>query len=179
MVNSGIAKEIRGSENITELDKSRWQKKLEDEGFAKKIIFSCLNMFFAAFGLNGAFILSNEKLAVKTSVSIQSENVLQPANLADFEIKDGVLVKYNGNSADVVIPYGVTSIGYLAFKGCRELTSVVIPDSVTSIGNWAFDDCGRLAGIDFLGTKAHWKAIRKGWLGINTVKCLDGTIKDK
>ena len=107
MVNSGIAKEIRDSENITELDKSRWQQKLEYEGFAKKVIFSCLNMFFAAFGLNV------EKLIVETaeSVSVQPENVLSPTNLADFEIKDGVLVKYNGNSADVVIPDGVTSIG--------------------------------------------------------------------
>ena len=31
MANSGIAKEIQDSENITELDKSRWQKKLEDD----------------------------------------------------------------------------------------------------------------------------------------------------
>lgn len=31
MANSGIAKEIQDSENITDLDKSRWQKKLEDD----------------------------------------------------------------------------------------------------------------------------------------------------
>ncbi len=31
MVNSGIAQEIQDSENITEFDKSRWQKKLEDD----------------------------------------------------------------------------------------------------------------------------------------------------
>ena len=31
MANSGIAKEIQNSENIMELDKSRWQKKLEDD----------------------------------------------------------------------------------------------------------------------------------------------------
>lgn len=31
MANSGIAKEIKDSKNITELDKSRWQKKLEDD----------------------------------------------------------------------------------------------------------------------------------------------------
>lgn len=117
MANSGIAKEIQDSENITELDKFRWQQQLEDEGFAEKIIFSCLNMVFVAFGLNG------EKLTVETaeSVSVQPENVLPPTNLADFEIKDGVLVKYNGNSADVVIPDGIQIIEKYAFNKCREL----------------------------------------------------------
>ena len=38
MVNSGIAKEIQDSENVTELDKSRWQKQLENEGFAENVI---------------------------------------------------------------------------------------------------------------------------------------------
>lgn len=55
--------------------------------------------------------------------------------------------KYSG---DVVIPttvtynnyqYSVTSIGYYAFYGCRELTSINIPNSVTSIGYSAFRYC--------------------------------------
>lgn len=41
-------------------------------------------------------------------------------------------VVYNG------ITYPVTSIGYEAFRGCRNLTSVSIPASVTSIGERAF-----------------------------------------
>ena len=44
MANSGIAKEIHDSKNVNELDKSRWHQKLEDEGFAEKIIFSCLTV---------------------------------------------------------------------------------------------------------------------------------------
>ena len=47
----------------------------------------------------------------------------------------------NGNRVtDLVIPNGVTSIGY-AFSGCDGLTSVTIPNSVTSIGDSAFSDC--------------------------------------
>ena len=42
---------------------------------------------------------------------------------------------------DLVIPDGVTSIGWYAFCGCSSLTSVTIPNSVTSIGDGAFDGC--------------------------------------
>ena len=47
----------------------------------------------------------------------------------------------------VVIPNGVTSIGYRAFFFCSNLTSVVIPDSVTSIGDEAFYGCKNLTSI--------------------------------
>ena len=47
----------------------------------------------------------------------------------------------NGNRVtDLVIPNGVTSVGY-AFSGCDGLTSVTIPNSVTSIGDSAFSGC--------------------------------------
>ena len=56
----------------------------------------------------------------------------------DFEIENGVLVKYTGAGGDVVIPDGVTSIGDWAFSRCEGLTSVTMPDSVTSIEDHAF-----------------------------------------
>ncbi len=47
---------------------------------------------------------------------------------------------------EVVIPYGVESIGSSAFeRNC--LTSLVIPDSVTSIGNYAFSSCYNLKEV--------------------------------
>lgn len=59
----------------------------------------------------------------------------------DFEIVDGVLVKYHGSGGDVTIPKGVTSIGEKAFYWCDSLTSVTIPKGVTSIGDEAFSKC--------------------------------------
>ena len=38
----------------------------------------------------------------------------------------------------VIIPSGVTEIGFGAFRDCEGLTSVVIPDSMTKIGVDAF-----------------------------------------
>ena len=48
---------------------------------------------------------------------------------------------------ELVIPYGVTSIGRCSFFGCSGLTSITIPDSVTSIGYRAFYDCRGLTSI--------------------------------
>jgi len=61
-----------------------------------------------------------------------------------FVIENGVLKKYKGNDAEVVIPEGVTSIGYGAFYSCENLTTITIPDSVTSIGESAFSYCKNL-----------------------------------
>ena len=47
----------------------------------------------------------------------------------------------------VIIPDGVTSIGDCTFFGCRGLTSVTIPDSVTNIGNFAFSNCSGLMSV--------------------------------
>ena len=48
---------------------------------------------------------------------------------------------------DLVIPYGITSIGDYSFIGCTGLTSVEIPNSVTSIGNSAFSNCSGLTSV--------------------------------
>ncbi len=44
----------------------------------------------------------------------------------DFEIKNGVLIKYKGNSENVVIPKGVHSIGNYAFYECPSLKNITV-----------------------------------------------------
>lgn len=66
---------------------------------------------------------------------------------SEFEIKDGVLVKYNGTDSRVVIPESVSSIGKEAFVSNTSIVSVVIPESVTSIGDAAFEHCTSLKEV--------------------------------
>ena len=71
--------------------------------------------------------------------------------MSDFRIKNGVLKKYTGSAADVVIPDGVTAIGDGAFAVSTpwksRLKSVVIPEGVTSVGDKAFYNCDKLESI--------------------------------
>lgn len=72
-------------------------------------------------------------------------------NKDNFEIENGVLVKYHGNAPIVIIPNGVKEIGKAVFKdswryGLREVT---IPDSVTVIGEEAFKGSVNLKKVNF------------------------------
>ncbi len=44
----------------------------------------------------------------------------------DFQIEDGILIKYTGKGGDVVVPNGVTEIALGAFEECSSLTSVTM-----------------------------------------------------
>lgn len=68
--------------------------------------------------------------------------------MAEFQIVDGVLKKYNGSEATVVIPDTVSVIGESAFEGCETVSCVTIPETVTEIDSYAFADCERLEKIN-------------------------------
>ncbi len=70
----------------------------------------------------------------------------------DFDIRDGILYKYTGNSEIVVIPDSVHRIYEKAFRFCNTITSVEVPDSVTWIEWGAFSFCENLECIKLPST---------------------------
>ena len=65
----------------------------------------------------------------------------------DFEIKDGVLVRYHGEERFVGLPPGLLAVGEGAFRDCRSLEEVYIPDGVAEIRREAFQWCANLKRV--------------------------------
>ncbi len=76
----------------------------------------------------------------------QSHSTSEAENIADFQIKDGVLVAYLGSEENVIIPDSVTEIGMGVFSE-KKIKTVTIPDSVTIIGKMAFYCCENLLEV--------------------------------
>ena len=63
-------------------------------------------------------------MPARTEVRIKKE---ETGMTEDFTIEDGVLKKYNGTAADVVIPESVTVIGEKAFSFCANNLTIHAP----------------------------------------------------
>ena len=93
--------------------------------------------------------------------------------MMDYDSYDERPWEWYGDSIyEVVIQYGVTSIGAYSFYECaQELTSVSIEDSVKTIGKYAFFQCLNLSSLSIpnsvttIGASAFWNCN-----GLKTVK---------
>ncbi|MBR3963414.1 MAG: leucine-rich repeat protein [Oscillospiraceae bacterium] len=127
--------------------------------------------------------------------------------MSDFVIENGVLIKYTGKDENVVIPEGVTTIGFTAFIdsnlitvsipqsvskieacafSCSNLEEIKIPESVTEIGERAFINCKNLKRV-FLPShlEAFGKEVFENCSKMLEIHCngktfgiLDGETKD-
>ena len=70
-----------------------------------------------------------------------------------FETENGVLVKYHGYDAHVVIPAGVTRIAGKAFNRRKEyVESLVLPEGVTEIDEGTFMRFPKLTAVTLPGS---------------------------
>ena len=60
------------------------------------------------------------------------------SNINDFVIENGVLLEYNGNDTEVIIPDGVKEIAGCVFSGCTFVENIIINKSTKTIGLGAF-----------------------------------------
>ena len=67
--------------------------------------------------------------------------------MCDFEIIDGVLKKYTGNSAKVIVPEGIEVIASGAFKYCNTVKEVELPATLEKTGISVFTDCESLEKV--------------------------------
>ena len=69
----------------------------------------------------------------------------------DFEIENGVLIKYKGKGGKVVVPKSVTVVGAKAFSQAwsirSEITEVSFEGNITEIGEAAFEGCYNMTSI--------------------------------
>ena len=89
-----------------------------------------------------------------TNIDVSCDNKYYKSIDGNLYSKDGTtFIKYAVSKTDTsfVIPDGVTSIGYEAFKTCNNLESITMPNSVTNISNNAFYGCSSLTEVT-LGT---------------------------
>ena len=70
-------------------------------------------------------------------------------HIVGFDIRGGVLRKYNGAAREVEIPASVTEIGAEAFRG-SDLVRVTLPPSLRKIGPMAFAESRRLEKVEGL-----------------------------
>ena len=73
-------------------------------------------------------------------------------NQKDFVIENGVLMAYNGEQGEVIIPDGITHIGENAFRGNRAVQIIRVPSGCVSIEDDAFSYCEELREIELPGT---------------------------
>lgn len=98
-----------------------------------------------------------------------------------FRIKDGKLTEFcdrENRIEEVIVPDGVTAIGYAAFSGKKKLRRVALPESLTVIEGVAFSGCTALSEISLpesvasIGSQAF-----DGCASLAEIKIPDGVVE--
>ena len=78
--------------------------------------------------------------------------------LEDFQIENGLLVKYRGEGGHVVVPDGVTAIRQNAFGEYGPISAITFPAGLRWVGEFAFNNCDALQEVHAPSLEA-WLAI--------------------
>ena len=95
----------------------------------------------------GDFRFADSFMASLVKYVGDSRDVVLPKDFNAKSYSIGARAFANSNITSVVISRGVTSIGWHAFGNCSNLTSITISESVESIGASAFSGCSNLTTV--------------------------------
>lgn len=96
--------------------------------------------------------------------------VAETTAIADFQVNEGTLVKYQGTASTITIPKNVERIGEEAFAGNTTLISVSIPSTVEEIAYGAFANCTSLKRVSIAdGTKEIGNGVFAGCSNLTKV----------
>ena len=88
------------------------------------------------------------------------EYIDYPANeLPHYSFYNPILLSYKPSLKSVVLPANITSIGYLAFYYCWNITSIQIPASVKIIPDYAFYGCYSLENISVPASNTNYSSV--------------------
>ena len=123
---------------------------------------------------NGVLFNKNKTTLLQYPQSKTETSYIIPNSVTSIEY-----IAFSGcsNLTSVTIPNSVTSIDAYVFEGCRGLTSISIPNSVTSIGIFAFEDCSSLTQIS-IGRNVNdiESCVFKGCQSLSEVWCYTTTV---
>lgn len=64
------------------------------------------------------------------------------------ESRNAIPFEAEDDAAELIIPEGVTTLGYAVFRDCESLTRVILPEGLAEIGTYAFHNCCQLETIN-------------------------------
>ncbi|MDD4292090.1 MAG: leucine-rich repeat protein [Clostridia bacterium] len=82
----------------------------------------------------------------------------QAESAEEFVIENGVLVSYNGNGGDVIVPNGVTKTAKNVFWENADITSITFPEGFTTMGEYS---CSRLVNLKKIVLPASFSTMTK------------------
>lgn len=96
--------------------------------------------YMDAFDYDEADATVKKILAAAPEDAFANEVYRKLRDMKNFEVENGILIKYHGKAEEVEIPRGIREIGPQAFTEHRKLKRVIIPGSVRVIDWCAFGD---------------------------------------
>lgn len=64
------------------------------------------------------------------------------------ESRTAIPFEAEDDAAELILPEGVTTLGYAVFRDCESLTRVTLPEGLAEIGTYAFHNCTQLETIN-------------------------------